>query len=192
MGLLEESVKVLGEFVGMLAEYKQNGSNKKRVNVRGQDGKKTGRKKMTHGNGNGERRGSRMNDPLMIAQARANGVCFLCAMCKHWHEGVELGLKDDMLEPRCSVQGCCGPVWGGNFAQYAGPLKGNLHSWCYLCGQKSTHVAVPNMAQMEKIGVCSACAEKLKIFTAKETRPGSVALVIAEHRAAPDRFEVEA
>lgn len=133
-----------------------------------------------------------MLDQSKIAQAIANRVCFLCAMCEHWHEGVDLGLKDDMHEPRCSVQGCCGPVWGGSFEKYAGPLKGNVHAWCYLCGQKSTHVAAPKTAQGQKVGLCSECAKKIKVFTAKETRPGSVALVIAEHRAAPDRFEVEA
>jgi hypothetical protein len=49
MELLERSIEVLEEAVGILSEYKLNGSNKKRVNVRGHDGKKVGRKKMTHG-----------------------------------------------------------------------------------------------------------------------------------------------
>jgi hypothetical protein len=113
-------------------------------------------------------------------------------MCEHWYEGIDLGLKDDMKEPRCSVQNCCGPVWGGYFEYYTGPLKGNLHAWCYLCGEKSTHVVSSKSVPVEKIGVCATCAEKLKKYTAKETKPGSVCLVLAGHRADPDRFEVEA
>lgn len=37
----------------ILDEYKIHGSNKKRVNVLGHDGKKAGRKKMTHGKSGG-------------------------------------------------------------------------------------------------------------------------------------------
>lgn len=133
-----------------------------------------------------------MLDPLRIAQARADGVCFLCSMCEHWHEGRDQRLIDDMEEPRCSILNCCGPVWGGYFENYKGPLEGNLRSWCYLCGDKSTHVVVPKQAMAEKVGICAVCAEKIKRFTARETKPGTVSLVIAEHRAAPDRFEVEA
>lgn len=49
MDRLDESVGVLEEAIESLIEYTKHGSNKKRVNVRGQDGKKNGRKKMTHG-----------------------------------------------------------------------------------------------------------------------------------------------
>lgn len=124
-----------------------------------------------------------------ILAARAQGVCFVCSLCQRWYEGEDRGLTDVVGDTRCSsMNGCCGPVWGGYFQEYTGPLGGYLHKYCYLCGKDATHVARANGFYVP-IGLCKKHAIEIKRVTARED-PKGIVIVIAEDKADPDRFEV--
>jgi len=115
-----------------------------------------------------------MLDENRILSARAQGICFICSMCKHWHEGEDQGLKDEVGETICnSTNGCCGPIWGGDFNEYTGPLGIYKHKHCYLCGESSTHHIWAKNKQASKLGVCKKHSEKVKGLTARELQNGA-------------------
>jgi len=130
-----------------------------------------------------------MLDKNRILMTRAQGVCFVCSLCQRWYEGEDQGLEDQVGETRCAAKnGCCGPVWGGYFQEYTGPLAGYLHKYCYLCGQDATHaIKVKGIAL--PIGICKKHAVEIKQVTARED-PHGIVIVVAEEKADPDRFEV--
>lgn len=132
-----------------------------------------------------------MIDEIKAQKARMDGVCFLCSMCERWHEGMDQGLKDAFGEGRCAQSDDCkGPVWGGTFHEYKGPMSGHKLKWCYLCGEESSHALAPKASTGDPVGVCTKCLEEVKKLTARDLGPNQHSLVIAELKADPDRYEV--
>lgn len=134
-----------------------------------------------------------MIDPKRAMVARAeHGICFICSMCERWHMGDEANLRDAFGDRRCSQEDdCAGPVWGGTFHEYKGPLKGYKTHWCYLCGKESTHLLAPKGNTSDPIGVCEECLmEEVKKLTARDLGPSEHSLWVSERRMEPDRHEV--
>ena len=128
-------------------------------------------------------------DKNRILMARTQGVCFVCSLCQRWYEGEDRGFTDVIGDTRCaSKNGCCGPVWGGSFLEYTGPLAGYLHKYCYLCGKDASHAVRAKGIQVP-IGLCKEHAVEIKHLTARED-PHGIVIIIAEDKADPDRFEV--
>lgn len=65
-----------------------------------------------------------------------NGLCAICAWCEHWHNRKDN--KQGTGSFSCDVLGCGGPLVGGNFIKYKGPLSSNLHSICFICGKEAS------------------------------------------------------
>jgi len=129
-----------------------------------------------------------MFDQNKIAQAKANGVCFVCRTCLRYHEGEMRGLHKKFGEIRCTSKGdCCGPVGGGSFDEYEGPLKGYLWKYCYLCGEKVKWVLKAKTKGAKPIGCCDKCLEHVKKLTLRD--PDRMVILVAEHVAGPDQFE---
>lgn len=118
-------------------------------------------------------------------------ICFLCSTCLHYHEGEDRELKDDSGQQVCSNLACCGPIWGGGFDYYEGPIKGYLHKWCYLCGRESDKVIfATNQIAPAKIGVCKHCFENhVKKYTAR-VMTGGYSIIVAELVADKDKHGV--
>lgn len=60
---------------------------------------------------------------------------------------------------RCCVDGCVGPLIGGAFSKYEGPLKGYLLRQCYRCGVDADGHLTAGDGKM--LGVCEQCAKIL-------------------------------
>lgn len=88
--------------------------------------------------------------PVPVDHARAlvaQGLAFVCSLCERFWEG-----RDQGLSVCTAVAGCRGPIGGGAFHEYKGPLT-NLESWCFRCGTSATAtIEVPGGVQ--RIGVC--------------------------------------
>ena len=123
-----------------------------------------------------------------IQETMISGVCFICATCTNWYKGKDKGLKDSLGDPVCGFDKCAGPVFGGDFKDYDGPLKEYKAKFCYLCGRQATHLVSAKKSNAMKIGLCSDHAKEVERFTARNG-PGHT-VIIAEHRADPDKYEV--
>ena len=84
-------------------------------------------------------------DPLKMALATANGLSAICATCETFWEA------DDRGADSCG-QACGGPVSGGDFPKYKGPLT-NFAALCFVCGGKPTH-AVKGNKSLRVFGCC--------------------------------------
>lgn len=102
-----------------------------------------------------------MLDEKRVRLAAVSNVAFVCRMCTLWYLGEDLGLKDAEGGHVCASNGKCGsPISGKSFEEYDGPLKGNLVSYCYLCGQtKPGKALAPNKPDAPRIGCCNNCFE---------------------------------
>lgn len=72
-----------------------------------------------------------------IGLAVASGLSVVCATCTKYWRARDAGIPGD----RClSETGCGSPLAGKAFHDYEGPIR-NFESWCFVCGQPSTHAA---------------------------------------------------
>lgn len=90
-----------------------------------------------------------MSDPIKIALAVQGGLSPICATCKKFWGARERNVPDG----KClAVSGCGGPLSGGNFHEYEGPIS-DFTRWCFVCGADSSFgVQVDNRPRV--IGVC--------------------------------------
>lgn len=70
-------------------------------------------------------------DPVQVVEAMANGVSAVCATCLHYWSAYDKRL-DSCGQPKCG-----GPIGGGTFPSYDGPMKGVLHKFCFVCSAPS-------------------------------------------------------
>lgn len=98
-------------------------------------------------------------DPIKVVQAIHQGLSAICATCDHYWSAVE------REAPSCG-QDCGGPMSGGVFDKYRGPMT-DFSLFCFVCSNKSTHgVRVGGHARV--IGCCAEHIEfvqKLKPLT---------------------------
>lgn len=83
-------------------------------------------------------------------------LAFICRMCLKM---AKLYAEDETVEV-CSCLRCVGPLRGGAFPEYEGPLKtGDMKQrFCYLCGEHSTHTLDVDGT---RLGVCDNCRQGL-------------------------------
>ena len=105
-----------------------------------------------------------------VAAAMRAGFSFVCAMCVKLHAGKEaFGAKDWKLV-QCLGESCHGPMGGGGFAEYNGPLGAvNLPQYCFRCGREAD-AAVESIKDKRMVGVCKKHLKLLK-HGAYERRP---------------------
>jgi hypothetical protein len=93
-------------------------------------------------------------DRMRILGAMANGVGFVCAHCENFWWSVDRGFT----ECRPAVEGrlCGGPFIGHAFPEYKGPLGKQLSSYCFVCGDKSSKVAMASKGSSAglMVGIC--------------------------------------
>ena len=88
-------------------------------------------------------------DVQAMKAAVARGVSLICASCDRYWEGRARDLPDD----RCTAtSGCCGPLAGGTFHEYQGPIT-DLTRWCFICGADAVS-AVRKAGSERGVGVC--------------------------------------
>ena len=102
-----------------------------------------------------------------VLWAMAQKVVFTCAMCDNFWWGVECGTGG--CKSQSTGTGCTGPLGASDFPEYEGALKDVLQDWCFVCGQRSTHVAEPHGKR--PIGVCEGHIEVLKNFSLNGVAP---------------------
>jgi hypothetical protein len=120
--------------------------------------------------------------------AREKGVAFLCATCTRWAEGVDKGIMNRDGEQVCSrSQSCHGPLSGGSFEEYDGPIRGYLAKFCHVCGCHATKAISPKGVE-SRIGVCDSCLAMLRGLT--PSIPGRKIVFTTANRAGDDKYEV--
>lgn len=72
-------------------------------------------------------------DPKNAAMAMADGLSAVCATCTKYWEAKDKGLSG------CNQPECRGPIGGGVFKDYDGPLKDALARICFVCGSPSKY-----------------------------------------------------
>lgn len=105
--------------------------------------------------------------PQEAQQARAAGFSHVCSMCVRLHEGRRLAGSLDWDKASCtSMANCRGPLGGGAYLDYAGPMKGALHNHCWLCGVDApdygAKVRQENPPGEAVIGCCPKCLKVLR------------------------------
>ena len=85
-------------------------------------------------------------DTKKVHLAIVNGVSIACATCNHYWNAVDRQLDN------CG-QVCGGPMSGGTFDKYDGPIK-DFSVMCFVCGEPATH-AVRAKASVRVLGCCS-------------------------------------
>ena len=133
-----------------------------------------------------------MLDSVQIEKARAEGVLFVCAMCKKWHEGSSAGLKNRHGDGRCMSTTCKSLLGGGSFDDYDGPLNDYLTNFCHVCGvENPEHALEPNVAGARRIGCCAKCVKVLQGMAVEPDRgPGRRVVFATEKTVGPDKYEV--
>jgi hypothetical protein len=87
-------------------------------------------------------------DQNKIALAMASGLSAICATCTKYWEAQERG------SPSCGTKtGCGSPLVGDDFHEYDGPMKGSLHLWCFVCGEKS-RFGIRVKGKLNVVGAC--------------------------------------
>lgn len=119
---------------------------------------------------------------------RVHGIAFVCTTCKHWQEGADKGMVDSDGDPVCSRSSSCrGPLSGGSFEQYHGPLNGYMAKFCHVCGTMATKAISPK-GDDSRVGVCDACLEVIKGLA--PAVPGKKIVFTTAKRAGGDKYEV--
>jgi len=96
-----------------------------------------------------------MIQPEKVATALKTGLCFVCALCEKYWEGIDRGSHT------CLSQGNCGsPIRGNEFDEYKGPLT-ELASKCFVCGNQSDF-GVTVRGKWKIIGVCKSHVDLIK------------------------------
>lgn len=108
-----------------------------------------------------------MIDIKMAQKEIDTGLSAVCAWCEHWHNS-----RINKVGVLQCDKNCGGPSIGNNYPEYKGPMIGNLHKMCFICGKESSSV-VEIKGRM--IGVCNrkgpereTCLEKLKNILKRE------------------------
>ncbi len=101
-------------------------------------------------------------DPAQIALAMADGLSAVCATCTRYWEGRARGMPGHSCTAK---DGCAGPMAGGDFHEYDGPMKSALHLWCFVCGIKSRY----GVRVGGSVRVFGACEEHVKML--RELQP---------------------
>lgn len=84
---------------------------------------------------------------------------FVCSTCEHHKIATGKGLHT------CAMD-CGGPLVGGAFPMYKGPLAGNLPNWCMICGIRSDAAIRVQANGIDKgfVGVCEAHIKTLSEY----------------------------
>jgi len=97
----------------------------------------------------------------LIQLFMAQGYAFVCATCEKLHRAHNSGFTDG-CEAALSGKDCAGPIVGGNFPLYEGPLtKEALATMCFRCG-KEADIAVQPKTGGQMIGACKAHYEHIR------------------------------
>lgn len=80
-------------------------------------------------------------------RAVAQGLAFPCATCEHYWRAADRG------EAACG-QPCRGPLRGGAFESYQGPVE-DFTRWCLRCGGEASR-AIRAAGASRAFGVCAA------------------------------------
>lgn len=92
---------------------------------------------------------------------RSQGYAFVCSFCEKLHRAHQVGYTKGC---EAAMQGldCAGPIAGGDFPLYEGPLtKHTLASMCYRCGAESVKGVQP-AGGGKVIGACAKCFEHIR------------------------------
>ena len=90
-----------------------------------------------------------------VAAVIAKGLNTVCATCENYWKAHDLGLSKCLAK-----DGCGGPMSGGDFHEYKGPMN-QFDQFCFVCGNKPTHaIRVSNSVRV--IGCCSEHVEMVK------------------------------
>jgi len=112
-----------------------------------------------------------MLDNKKIKDAMNVGLSFVCAACTRWHDGVEKGVKDHEGDQMCThFRVCFGPMSGGSFDYYNGPLSTSLVRFCYVCGNEADKAIEPQVPNGKRIGCCSSCFNTVVLKQARDKR----------------------
>lgn len=101
-----------------------------------------------------------------ILKVMQDGVGFVCAHCERFWWGVDRGYGSCWA--KAVGKDCSGPMGGGSFQEYEGPLKGNLCRFCFVCGKEPSGVACTKHG---KVGVCRDHMEWLGSYSRPNERP---------------------
>ena len=93
--------------------------------------------------------------PVNLERARnlivTQGLAFVCAMCEHYHDAHDKGLKS------CG-KSCGGPFAGSSFPHYKGPLpEGDWVHFCFMCGCPQSLTGVRVVGADRLMATCPAC-----------------------------------
>lgn len=108
-----------------------------------------------------------MIDTRLVKKALAAGVVFNCAMCEKFWWGIERGLEH--CKAVADKKPCAGPFGKQAYPEYAGPLRGHLHTVCFVCGDEPS--AVVEVLGKGRIGVCKAHVSDIESFSKKGEAP---------------------
>jgi hypothetical protein len=89
-------------------------------------------------------------DPTKVAVAMASGLSVVCATCKRYWDARDRGVPGNSC---ASTSKCGSPLSGDDFHEYDGPMKGSLHLWCFVCGEKS-RFGIRVKGKLNVIGAC--------------------------------------
>lgn len=100
--------------------------------------------------------------PEDVAAAMKAGFSFVCAMCVKLHAGREAYRTKDWKMVKCLGEKCCGPMGGGGYPEYQGPLGAvNLPQYCFRCGRQAD-AAAESIRDKRMVGVCEQHLELLR------------------------------
>jgi len=101
-----------------------------------------------------------MIDTETVNKLVSSGLCFICALCEHYHKAL------DNNRSKCGM-GCCGPLYGGIYKKYKGQLTDDsFKNFCFICGKDSTkHIEIEVKEGIKtQIRLFGLCNEHIKIF----------------------------
>lgn len=92
-------------------------------------------------------------DQTKVALAIGSGVSLVCAMCENFWSAQDRGADD------CG-QVCGGPMSGGTFEKYKGPVT-DFSQMCFVCGNQARH-AVRAAGSVRVLGCCDRHVDTVK------------------------------
>lgn len=98
--------------------------------------------------------------------ARACGFTFVCSMCVKLHAGRRRE-NASWEKARCVGRNCTGPIGGGSYPEYEGPLKETsaFGNHCWACGKESPESFISSNRPGHDSGrLIGCCTEHLKLI----------------------------
>ena len=114
-----------------------------------------------------------------VSKLRGDGYSHVCSMCEHMHKALAEG------RGLCGQENCAGPIGGGSFPKYVGPMSRDaIARSCFACGKEA------NKILLTPDGFVGSCNEHLRWVSLSQAKSEPIETLTPASEAEADGVSV--